>query len=485
MSARARAAGRGLLLVAAVLGCAQGAVRPPERGPGAGLPTPASPPPARAVLVTIAGLGEAALGADLPNLAALAEGGQAVALSGVAPLSAYPLHATLVTGEPPARHGVGGDHLLTPEGVANARPYHVRHLAAPTLYAPFDAAGLRVAAIGWPGSAGAPAAFVFPEVFALRPGDAVLELLEEVSTPGMVELARRLGATEAVLEAPGADRDGLLVAMGCALLGAPAPPALTLLRLSGAEPVLRREGPGTEAAAEALRAVDHEVGRLIGCLRAFGRLRDTLLLVVGEGGYRAVHTRVSPNAALAGAGLLRLDGAGGLEWQAIARASGGSALVYARGGAAALRAREVLGQLAERTRAFRIVDAAELLRLRADPQAWFGLEARAGFVFDEAPAGPRVAPSARRGTSGYLHPGPGLGPVLVAHGPGVGGARAAAGVALEDVAPTLAAALSVPFAAESGRPVAALFGGRVAAAPGSAGRSPGAGGGGRGSRGDR
>lgn len=459
---RARAVA--VLLVAA-LGCAHPGGRPPEGEDGAGGGgRRAAPPPARVVLVTVAGLGEGALGAGLSNLERLARVGGAVPLAGTAPLAPYPLHATLVTGEPPARHGVGGDHLLTPEGIANARHYHVRHLRAPALYAPFEAAGRRVAALGWPGSAGAPADFVFPEVYALRAGEPVLPLLEEVSTPGMVELARRLGAEETVLEAPGPERDGLLVAMACALLGAPAPPALTLLRLSGPEPVLRREGPAAPAAKAALGAADAELGRLTGCLRAFGRLRDTLVLVVGEGGYREVHTRVSPNAALAAAGLLHLDGAGRISWEAIARSSGGSALVYARGGAAAVRAREALEALSERTRAFRVVGAAELLRLGADSEAWFGLEARPGFVLDEAPAGPRVAPSARRGTSGYLHPVPGFRPVLVAEGPGVGAAADLGGVKLEDVAPTVAAALSVPFAPQSGRPVAALLGG-VAAAP--------------------
>ena len=65
-------------------------------------------------------------------------------------------------------------------------------------------------------------------------------------------------------------------------------------------------------------------------------------------------------------------------------------------------ARSMLEKEAARVGSFRVVAADELLRGGADPEAWFGLEAEPGFLFDDAVQGPFLVPAAIRGAGGYL-----------------------------------------------------------------------------------
>ena len=115
------------------------------------------------------------------------------------------------------------------------------------------------------------------------------------------------------------------------------------------------------------------------------------MFVVGDFGFTPVHSAIAPNAALAEARLLTKQGAAVTGWEAIARSNGGSAFVYARGERAAIRARDVLQTEAEAARVFRVLSADEMLRAGADPEAWFGLEAEPGYVFEDAASGPRDA----------------------------------------------------------------------------------------------
>ena len=102
---RMRRTGRGLRratwLVPWILGCATAGSTPPD------LPTP-TPTPDRVLLISVSGLDADALeggrsAQPLPTLSALAaSGAYAERVVGVAPASAYPAHASLLTGVLPA-----------------------------------------------------------------------------------------------------------------------------------------------------------------------------------------------------------------------------------------------------------------------------------------------------------------------------------------------------------------------------------------------
>jgi hypothetical protein len=230
----------------------------------------------------------------------------------------------------------------------------------------------------------------------------------------------------------------------CEIVSAPAPPRLLLLRLSGSAVALRSAGLYAEETRQALLRADAEVGRLGACLERSGRLAGSAIVVVGDLSRLPVHTALRPNVALASAGLLRPDAHGAADsWSAIARSNGGSAFVYARDADAALRARSALLAEAEQSRAFRVVSADEMIQRGADPEAWFGLEANPGWVFENQARPPSTLAAPERAAGGYLTAGSEPPPGFVAWGRGVRHGVRVPTMRQTDVAPTVARLLGI------------------------------------------
>jgi hypothetical protein len=450
------------LLAAAALACV---------GPG-GAPAPTIEVPALAgpaarpqhvVLVSLAGLGSDRYRRDggaapaMPALAALARAGVAAdAVEGVTPASVYPAHATLVTGELPAGHGIVADRVLGPQGVRAAHYSHATRLRAPTLWQRSTEAGHSVAALAWPTTVGAEIAMRLPDLEPVRGGETWLGVLADAATPEVLALARASGGEAPAANSPGPARDGVLVGIACSLLEAPKPPALLLLRLSQTEQPLLLHGPDSPEADAAFAHADGEIARLFSCLRR-GPARDaTALLVMGDRGIAPVYGVLAPNTALARAGLL--TPVPGIEtsvtqWSAIARSNGGSAFVYAQKERDAVLARSALEKEAARGGCFRVVAAEELLRGGADPEAWFGLEGAPGFVFDDAGAGAFLVPAAIRGAGGYLPSRAAMDTGFVAWGRGLRTRVRIPRMQQADVAPTAARLLGIDLGEVSGRPL--------------------------------
>jgi hypothetical protein len=447
------------LLAALVVACASVGLAPREDSQT--LPVPGPTGPARVLLVSVSGLTprayerrDAATPPLMPMLERLARAGvSADVVATVTPASVYPGHATLVTGETPAVHGVPADHLLGEGSVRAATYSHASFLRVPTVWQRAREARLPVAAFDWPSTVGAAIDLLIPDVVPTRRDESWVKLLEDTSTPRLVERVRSSGAGEV----PGPGRDALLTRLVCEvlgdspLLGESPSPALVLLRYSQTERPLSLSGPDSPEAREAFGAVDQELGHLVECLRRGGQLADTAILVVGDRGFLPVHTQVHPNRQLAESGLLSAQASA--PWKAISRSNGGSAFVYATDENSAVTARNVLEELAERTRAFRVVPAREMLDSGADPEAWFALDARPGTVFSDEVGRAVVQPAALRGAGGYLGAPEGLAQGFVAWGQGVRQGVRIPWMRQSDVAPTVAALLRLDLTAEDGRPL--------------------------------
>jgi len=469
----------GLTLAAAALAlaCAGTTVEAPPADVVRGAPTPPkaaeafTPPSAaslapeaeRILLVSVAGLPPRAYGAAgeapwMRTLAALARDGAAAdAVVPVTPASPGPAHATLETGRAPTAHGLVADHPLGDRGVDPARQRLATAVEAPVLWALAKQSGASTALIGWPASVGASADWLFPELIPARLGEASPALLEGEVTPELWQAARGLGVDRPEAGFPGPARDDLLAGLACHVLSRETPPRLTLLRFSQSELPLRRAGPGALEVAEAFAGVDAAVARVLGCLASVGRLATTALFVVGDAPVAPVHTLVRPNRALAEAGLIVpsvTERSGIQRWDALVRSNGTSAFVYARDSESAVLARRALTAAAERTLAFRIVPADEMLALGGDRDAWFGLKASPGHAFGDGLRGAGlVEPSAARGAWGAFASGPSHALGFVAWGAGVRSGIRIPELRQTDVAPTVARLLRLALPAAEGRPL--------------------------------
>jgi predicted AlkP superfamily pyrophosphatase or phosphodiesterase len=456
-----------------VLACAQGGAPPPLLE----LPTLDAParPPAQVVLVSVSGLGadryRATAGQPpvMPSLALLAESGVAAdAMRSVAPAARYPAHATLLSGRRPAGHGIVADRRLGERGVRATPYWHASQLQGPILWQVASQAGLRVAALGWPSTLGASISLNVPDLEPARRGETWLGVLAGATTPEMLALLREAGGAAAAAQLPGSARDAVLVEVACRLLSSAEPPQLVLLHLSQTAAALAARGVDAPETRAAFGAADAGIAELVECTRAAGRLQTTAFVVVGDHGAMPVHTVVSPNAVLAAAGLLTPQQMGSdlVSWAAIVRSNGGSAFVYAKGGEDALLAREALGDAASRTAAFRLVSADEMLRVGADPDAWFGLEAEPGFAFRDDVRGPLLRPATARSSWGYLPHRPEMDAGFVAWGAGLRSRVRVPFMRQTDVAPTLAPLLGLELEDAEGRVLVGLLRlPRVAAVP--------------------
>jgi predicted AlkP superfamily pyrophosphatase or phosphodiesterase len=440
------------------------------------LPTPEpGARPEHLALVSIAGFTPERYGASgpalMPSVVGLARAGvEADVVQPVAPASIYPAHATLVTGELPAQHGVPADRLLGERGVRRTRYWHASHLEAPTLWQRAHEADLVVAAFDWPSTVGATIDLLVPDIEPVRRSESWPELLADTATPWLAERVAVLSGGAAQLAAW--ERDSLLVTLACEVLQSPSPPQLLLLRLSQTREALARFGPGSPEAQAAFTRADAELARLLTCYEVAGFLSRAAIAVVGDGGSVPVHTRVNPNVALARAGLAPGGDSVLSRWRAIARSNGGSAFVYAQRDADALGARRSLEAAAESTRAFRVVSARELLELGSDPEAWFGLEATPGFDFGNRTTGPLLEPASVRGASGYLPQRAEMAPGFVLWGRGVRAGVRVPWMRQSDVAPTLAQLLGVALESQDGRVLVGALEAPLQAPPARAKRAP-------------
>ena len=438
-----------------VLAVALGCVAPPGAAPPRTAPLPALSDakgrPAHLVLVSVAGLSpdRYLTGDAMPNLARLA--GEGVAAERVAPVAgagAYPAHASLVTGATPAVHGIVADQLLGERGVRRAHPSHASQLRSPTLWQRVAEGGGTVASFDWPTTTGAEMASLLPDLTPQRASEQWPVLAAEAASPWIAE---RVRSASADASQPGAARDALLVELACAAF--PQGPRLILLRLRGPEAALIAKGPASPESAAAFSTVDALLVRLLRCAEQAGVLAQSAFTVTGDRAFAPVHTVVRPNVWLEGMGWITPQGL----WKAYSRSNGDSAFVYANEARTALEARKLLEARATESGAFQIVGAETMIARGADPDAWFGLQAEPGYVFDDAYGGDALAPAAVHASTGALlgeaaHP---VGFVAFGHG-----FRRGVRVPLMsqlDVAPTLAPLLGVKLEGGPGRSLIGLL----------------------------
>jgi hypothetical protein len=407
--------------------------------------------PAQLVLVSVGGLtpDRYAPGGAMPALAALAAAGVAGdGLDPGVPATPRAAHATLVSGVGPAEHGVIADRLLGERGLRRSEARHASLLRATTLWQRVAEAGGTVAALDWPTTLGAEIETLLPDVGPERQGESWRGLAARAATAW---IGARVANADPAVDAPGAARDQLLVELACSALGRG--PRLVLLRLRGAEAALVAGGPRGAGVAAAFTQVDRELARLVDCSERAGRLAETAFVVVGDRALLATHTAFRPNVALRAADLIGAQG----RWKAISRSNGGSAFVYATDGRVALAARRLLEEAAEETRVFRVVSAEEMIRREADPDAWFGLEAEPGFVFEDDRRGEALGPARARAVGGYLREDAAARTGFVAFGRGVRRGLEVPRMSQLDVAPTLAPLLGVTLERAQGRALLGLL----------------------------
>ena len=388
---------------------------------------------------------------DTPTLRSLAaRGASARAVEPAFPSCTYPGHASIVTGDRPARHGIVSN---TRWGETGARPewlWEARELKAKPIWQAAHEQGLEVAITQWPTTVGAEVDWLVPERWGIN-GESTRDLLLKHSTPGLlIELGIALGLPDLnTTKLDDRSKIDTFVAGAAAHLLVAKRPSLVLAHLIQVDEIEHAHGRDGPEVRAAVARVDACVAQVQTAAREAGILESTVIAVVGDHGFTDFTLSVAPNVFLARAGLVDLEANEIKGWRALGHAFGGSMAIHAKDPESARRAREVLEReavipdaAAGTRRLYSIVSHEEAATFGADPEAAFYLDAAEGVGIGGAVTGPPTTEHARQGTHGGLPTKPQLATGFIAAGPGIRRTQLEH-MRLIDVAPTLAKLLHI------------------------------------------
>lgn len=251
--------------------------------------------------------------------------------------------AGLLTGCTSAVSGVASEAPFDPVGEAPSRHWYAEALARPTLLDAARAAGRRTAALQWPATAGGAVDLCLPLVEDLHRFRDRWEMTVATSSPEMVEhhLRPRIEAGAHLSRVP---RDELIGQIASETLGPRQDRAvdLALVRLEGLSLARREIGTDLGRLRAARAALSRDLGAVLAAFEPGPH--DVVAIVTGRP-LVPVRLLLHPNAELARAGLVRLDGNRIAAWDAFVWPDGSRGVLHVRAGLPPDRARRAVGAL--------------------------------------------------------------------------------------------------------------------------------------------
>jgi arylsulfatase A-like enzyme len=399
---------RGFVLLAATfaLGCA------------------ARAPRARVILVSIDGLWARDLqradsaGVRLPTLDSLRRAGElAAGVIGSFPSVTYPSHTTMITGVPPARHGVYANGIFRPPTDTVERSYHERSaIQVPTVFDAARAAGLKVAAIFWPVTAhDSSIDYDIPDAWDQTGRRSQLAALRFLGTPWLLDSLRAPNEGE--------PSDSLRVDWAERIVRRWNPDLLALhvLELDGAK---HDFGIWNDSVIRVLRTLDRQLSSLLTTVRTTEAGRQTTLMVTSDHGFLGYRRQLRPGVLLTNAGLVTADSTGRVvSWDAGVHANGGSAVFLPRDStdpsiAARIRAAIPDSLVGPGSPIRAVIPRDTIALLGGDPRALWALDMNEGFYSIAGYTGPFLR-ERTGGGHGYDQRRPELHAFFLISGPGI------------------------------------------------------------------
>jgi predicted AlkP superfamily pyrophosphatase or phosphodiesterase len=211
----------------------------------------------------------------IPNLRRLMrEGAWADGVVGEVPTITWPEHTTMITGVPPAVHGIQANQL-----------WEYRLIKIKTLWDTLRAGGRTTAAVTWPVTVDAPITWNLPEYFEKRQGGGMdLAAIAKKATPGLIEEIANVYPSFPQQWVD--DRTRTLAALFLIQQKRPDFLAIHLVDPDAEEHETRPFSPASNAILE---YTDELIGRILAVLP-----KDTVLALVSDHGFVSVGQTVHP-----------------------------------------------------------------------------------------------------------------------------------------------------------------------------------------------
>lgn len=402
---------------------------------------------------------------SLPHLGALADRGVFCDhVQTIYPSLTYPIHASLVTGCYPDRHGIGHNELFSPDLPAERRPWHwlAKDIQVETLFQAGAKAGREIASLMWPVSGQMRyVRYNMPEVHALPNENQVLKALSYGSTWWLLRNEFRYGRQRLGFGQPHLDGFSVLIAQtlidrqynpgreqtgrgarveASARRRAMHMPDMMFLHLVDLDASRHKDGVhGPEAEASLVR-LDTRVGQILNALEQAGALEDTLICIASDHGQQDISDTVALDAWLRQSGL-----------PARAQTLGLGAYIYAERGAHR-QVQEALQAHMKELKLKHVYTRQELQLMHAPTDVHLAVEAEDGVeIVDNALQEPH------RATHGFGPAHPAAQCLLWLAGPGILEGARLHQAQVVNIAPTLAKALRLSLPQAQGRVLKEVF----------------------------
>jgi predicted AlkP superfamily pyrophosphatase or phosphodiesterase len=404
----------------------------------------ASPRVEHVILISVDGLPADTLRNPLVHMPMLrrmaAEGATAEGMRCSFPTVTWPNHTTLVTGVPPAKHGVLANSYfdrstgkvvpLLPDPLFDKDEI----VKAPTIYDLAHAAGLTTAGVIWPATRNA------KTLDWQLPDCGTKALWDRYATPSWLDELRKEGIWVDEQEAwvkgnGGVQRDWMYAKAACQAIRVHRP-NLLLLHLVEVDHVEHQKGPRTPDAFWAASYEDDRLREIVEAVESAGLRGQTAIFVVSDHGFFGYTKTVYPGTALRKAGIQRV--------QVVAQ--GGAAFVYLSDPAELGPVKATLKGLEGVRAVLEPRDYATwgIATPEQDPRMGdLVMAAKEGYSFSDKASDVVMEEKALQGTHGYLPDDPKLYATLVAWGAGIRPGARLPVIDSVDVAPTIARLLGL------------------------------------------
>lgn len=385
-----------------------------------------------------------------------AEGSYAQAVRGVFPSVTYPSHTSIVTGNPPAQHGIYYNTPFEPEGATGKWYWEYDEIKVPTLFSAVEASGMKSGAISWPVTVGAPIDYNLPEVWSLNPDEDRFVPLRKNATPsGFVEEveANAIGK----INTNNFGSDGYFAreqkfAAAASYIFEKYKPELVAVHLIAADHYQHTEGREGYGVERAIAAVDAVIGQILETVERLDMMEQTTFIITGDHGFVDIHSVLAPNVWLMEAGIIKSESADA-AWKAKFHTSGASAFLHLKDQndkATTAKVEKLLSELpAQYKKLFRIVGKKELESIGADPNAVLALAPIEGIAMNASATGSALRKGSG-GTHGFFPETQNIHTGFIAYGAGIAQGIVIKEMSLVDIAPIITKLLGIPEMRGSG-----------------------------------
>jgi predicted AlkP superfamily pyrophosphatase or phosphodiesterase len=402
----------------------------------------------------------------LPALQSLMQSGSyAESMTGVLPTLTYPSHTTLVTGVPPAQHGIPSNY----RGKRGDWYLNAGEIQVKTLWQASEETGLITAIVTWPLTYDAEADYRIPENLAFSPVANVAELIRAGSTPGLFEaLEKTTGPIQLLpFEQPeaGIPLDRMTASFASEVIRRHRP-NLLLVHFLDADHRQHEHGPDKPEVFRSFERIDGLIGEILAAIQDAGNAESTAIFVVGDHGFIRVHTQINLAAILVEEGWLKIGSDGTeVEGPLEVRMASGSAAIYLKD----TSDRDLADRLNTEFRKviqsrfaglMDWIDEDELKRTGGFPGAALALSAARGYMFTfKVKNGDRILIPSKlyKGTHGYRPDHPRMATGFIASGRGIRRVGLIPTVRMIDIAPTIAALLKLDLPDAVGLPMTGIL----------------------------